>query len=436
MFCPCLNHTEVLVEKETDVLCHAEADIGVAKLSDFSEAVVKDSPRAVVKFNEPQNIDDVQNKTVTIGPESLVEAEVDPGSESRLSSSGRIISNEKQTIVRRSTWEAVALMESLGESEPRSSTKSSKSSQSKKSLFPSAFGPSELRENSSLVVSEEKFQDHFVLHTLIGNGSFGTVYQGKEKTGKCDKTFAVKVVKIEDVEAKGQGNMFEAEINISKMLAHPNISWTHRVFRESDKIYFVMDLHTGGDFFDVVSKKAGTGFPPKEAARYIWQMLSGVAYCHRNRVCHRDIKPENYLLDSKRPNAQLKLIDFGLSRLYEKGEPMHSKVGSLLYVAPEVLLGPYTEKCDVWSIGVCAFIVTCGYAPIFEAGDRALAQAVKKCEVRWKYVSKSNENLVKILHEVLVKNPGERPAAAKFADHAWLRGNAREHGNGDCCTIQ
>jgi calcium-dependent protein kinase len=52
----------------------------------------------------------------------------------------------------------------------------------------------------------------------------------------------------------------------------------------------------------------------------------------------------------------LKLIDFGLSKHFEETESIHGAVGTPFYVAPEVLSNKYNEKCDIWSIGVMAFM--------------------------------------------------------------------------------
>merc|ERR1712151_27663 len=90
-----------------------------------------------------------------------------------------------------------------------------------------------------------------------------------------------------------------------------------------------------------------------ECPRYFWQMLSGITYLHHYRMAHRDIKPENYMVGE---DKQVKLIDFGLSRYFSKGEKMTTHgVGSLHYMAPEVLLesaAGYDERCDLWSIGI------------------------------------------------------------------------------------
>lgn len=65
----------------------------------------------------------------------------------------------------------------------------------------------------------------------------------------------------------------------------------------------------------------------------------------------------------------LKLVDFGLSYNFKKGELMTEKVGTPFYVAPEILNGAHTEKCDLWSAGVLMFLLLVGYPPFDGESD-------------------------------------------------------------------
>lgn len=89
-------------------------------------------------------------------------------------------------------------------------------------------------------------------------------------------------------------------------------------------------------------------------------------------MAHRDLKPENILIDSKR-RGEIKVIDFGTSHVFDaEKHDMHQMYGTAYYIAPEVLTGKYTEKCDLWSIGVILYIMLSGKPPFSGKNDSVI----------------------------------------------------------------
>lgn len=101
-------------------------------------------------------------------------------------------------------------------------------------------------------------------------------------------------------------------------------------------------------------------FSERKAAETMKQVLRAVLYCHENNIVHRDLKPENVLYETSKAGSVLKVVDFGTSRSFEANKKMSQKIGTPYYIAPEVLLNNYDEKCDIWSCGVILFIMLCG----------------------------------------------------------------------------
>jgi len=146
------------------------------------------------------------------------------------------------------------------------------------------------------------------------------------------------------------------------------------------------------------------------------------------------LKLENLLLSDRRPLGQnkLKLIDFGLSKRFQPGRAtMFTKVGSAMYVAPEVLSSTkkYSETCDLWSCGVILFIMLSGSPPFHGDGNKELLKQVKSGsgpaypQRKWSHVCKSARRFVERLLE---REVPQRPTAEEALQDAWLAGEVHD----------
>lgn len=252
----------------------------------------------------------------------------------------------------------------------------------------------------------------------LGEGSFGSVFRAT-----CKNTGAVRAVKAIEIKSVKNPERFDLEIRIAKQLDHPNVVRLFETFKDARKIYLLMELCTGGELFDRITEEAPSGFDESLAARYIHQILAALCYLHAHKFAHRDVKPENFLFHSKSPDSALKLIDFGLACKFEAGKPMTTKAGTAYYVAPEVLAGEYNERCDIWSAGVIAFILLCGYPPFAGDTDPQILQKVKNGgfefgSPEWDLISPGAKNLVT---QMLTVDPALRPVVEVLLGSTWLK---------------
>jgi len=146
---------------------------------------------------------------------------------------------------------------------------------------------------------------------------------------------------------------------------HPNIIKLYETFEDSRNVYMITELCTGGELFDKIIQK---GFFSEEEARIVFkQMILALNYCHSQQVAHRDLKPENFLLLNDNADWPLKLIDFGLSFMFDQNKVtakgMGTLVGTSYYMAPEVMQGKYDQTCDIWSAGVILYILVTSVPP-------------------------------------------------------------------------
>ncbi len=155
---------------------------------------------------------------------------------------------------------------------------------------------------------------------MIGNGSFGTVRLATlrlEKNKSLDESrkFAIKTVPRQKV--KDKDHLLKRELEILKTLDHPNIVKFYEIYCDDMYFHYVMEYCSGGDLLSYVSSKEY--LTEEEAAKIMYKLLSAVNHMHSKHVIHRDIKPENIMMSTKEEKTQeVKIIDFGLSRIYNK----------------------------------------------------------------------------------------------------------------------
>lgn len=184
---------------------------------------------------------------------------------------------------------------------------------------------------------------------------------------------------------------------------------------------------SGGELFEKIQELKN--FSEKMAAECLRQILGAINYCHEQGIVHRDLKPENLLYDSKLPNAQLKVVDFGVSAKYKKGQVLKDKFGTPYYIAPEVLSRKYDEKCDIWSCGVILYILLCGYPPFNASTDVEIMNVVKKGQyafddAEWRNISKDAKLLI---NKMLTYDPKKRISAAEALKDPWIVSNSHNN---------
>ena len=193
-----------------------------------------------------------------------------------------------------------------------------------------------------------------------------------------------------------------------------------------------MEECTGGELFDDIvnhidQKKM---YSEKEACHIFKQLMSAIAYCHSQGIAHRDLKPENILFLNRNPDSPIKVIDFGLSKIfgnyYNKiNNKMNTKVGTAYYVSPEVLAGIYDEKCDIWSAGVILYILLSGVPPFNGPNDNEIYKKIvnKKFEFPDKYWAHISNDAKDLINKMLCE-PINRLTAQEVMQHIWVDKNA------------
>lgn len=145
---------------------------------------------------------------------------------------------------------------------------------------------------------------------------------------------AIKVLEKSKISEVADVERVSREIHILKLIRHPHIVQLYEIIETPSQLFLVMEYLERGELFDYIVQNKRLS--ESEAVRMFHQLISGVEYIHKIGVVHRDLKPENILLDSK---GAVRIVDFGLSNTYKRGESLKTPCGSPCYAAPEMIKG-------------------------------------------------------------------------------------------------
>eukprot|EP00475_Leptophrys_vorax_P010887 TRINITY_DN17447_c0_g3_i1.p1 TRINITY_DN17447_c0_g3~~TRINITY_DN17447_c0_g3_i1.p1 ORF type:complete len:362 (+),score=110.70 TRINITY_DN17447_c0_g3_i1:99-1088(+) len=201
----------------------------------------------------------------------------------------------------------------------------------------------------------------------VGEGTYGEVYKAKDR--ETGEIVALKKIRLE-AEDEGIPSTAIREISLLRELDHKNVVRLKDVVHQDHKLCLVFEF-LDQDLKRYIDKNKER-ITLEQVKLFMYQLISGIAYCHSHRVLHRDLKPQNLLIGE---NNCLKLADFGLARAYSLpiGVITHEVV-TLWYRAPEILLGSrsYSTPVDMWSAG-CIFAELVNKTPLFP-GDSEIDQ--------------------------------------------------------------
>jgi len=288
-------------------------------------------------------------------------------------------------------------------------------------------GSKVVRKDTNIVINQNvlvqgheyvNVYDIYKFVSLLGEGSFGTVEKVIHK-----KTGIVRALKRINKRNQISTELeIKNEIEILKKLDHPNIVKIFEFYNSTENYYIVTEFCKDGELFDYLAKNGA--FKEDQVAYIAYQILSAVYFCHSSNILHRDLKPENILIESINKNGYLdvKLIDFGIAKIFEKNKTENEIVGTSYYMAPEVLNGGHSEKCDLWSIGVIIYVLLNNQVP-FEGDElEDIYKNIRKgvYKIKGTALQSCSPEIKDIIAQLLEMNPNKRLTAQKALNHEWF----------------
>nr|XP_028606866.1 serine/threonine-protein kinase 17A isoform X3 [Podarcis muralis] len=256
----------------------------------------------------------------------------------------------------------------------------------------------------------EPFQERYSLSPgrELGRGKFAVVKKCVKK--ETEKEFAAKFMRKR---RKGQDCRMEIIHEIAVLELAQRNRWVinlHEVYETPTEIILVLEYAAGGEIFDQCVAERDDAFKEKEVKRLMRQILEGVSFLHRNNVVHLDLKPQNILLTSESPLGDVRIVDFGLSRVMKNSEELREIMGTPEYVAPEILsYDPISTATDMWSIGVLAYVMLTGVSPFLGNDKQETFLNISQMNVNYSEdFDLISEFAVDFIKSLLVKKPESR----------------------------
>ncbi|XP_053682220.1 probable serine/threonine-protein kinase pXi [Sabethes cyaneus] len=304
------------------------------------------------------------------------------------------------------------------------------------------------KKRASSSMQSSCFQDLYKLTgEVLGEGAYASVQTCINIYTELE--YAVKI--IDKIPGHARARVFREVETFHHCQGHPNILQLLEFFEDEEKFYLVFEKINGGPLLTRIQENVC--FSEYDAAQIIKEIASGLDFLHKKGIAHRDLKPENILCVYPDKLCPIKICDFdlgsGIKFTTNISSPtatpqLLTPVGSAEFMAPEVVdlfVGEsnyYDKRCDLWSLGVIAYILLCGYPPFsgnceqdcgWNRGENCrtcqelLFESIQEGrfsfpENEWVDVSEEAKDLIRGL---LVKEAPKRLSAGAVLNHPWIK---------------
>lgn len=261
---------------------------------------------------------------------------------------------------------------------------------------------------------QEQVSDHllgslvdrrYLVRSRLAGGGMSTVYLATDE--RLDRDVALKVLHPHLANDQNFLDRLQREARAAASLSHPHVVGVLDQGQDGHIAYIVMEYIKGHTLRDVLNEKAA--LPPRLALALIDPVIEGLAAAHAAGLIHRDVKPENVLIAD---DGRIKVGDFGLARAVTATTSTGALIGTVAYLAPELVLGkPADARSDIYSAGIMLYEMLTGKQPY--AGDVPIQVAYQHVNATVAPPSLAVPGLATDVDELVqwctAKEPEERP---------------------------
>ena len=282
---------------------------------------------------------------------------------------------------------------------------------------------------------EQKYE--YVKHDPISSGSYGNIYRIRDKKVKTE--YVLKKLRKEDPKNSNKKgttdeNTFKNEIDFLINVKGTNLVNIVDYYDKIDEEFYYIILEKMDNDLTTILEENKKGISSKLIRKIFLQINSGLKIMIDKGKVHRDLKPENILfsyINNKKTDFLVKIGDFGLTTDLT-GTITASDAGTDLFKAPEIEEGKYSNKCDLYSIGIILYLLKTGEC-IFE-GKKKVEILVNKFNNKIKKET-DDKLLNELIKKLVVIDPHERMEWNDYFNDPFFRVNDEDIYENEECKI-
>ncbi|CAK68897.1 unnamed protein product (macronuclear) [Paramecium tetraurelia] len=256
----------------------------------------------------------------------------------------------------------------------------------------------------------------------LGRGAYGDVYPGQDKNGLFIAIKQIALPNKDEKEVEKALNMAKNEISVMRTIQDVNVVKFVDMVRTQNNLYLMMEYCNGGSLDKYICKKCSKDeryLAEKEAKIIMKQIVSGYNALYQRNIVHRDLKSANILIH----DGVVKIADFGFSKFLEKTDEqlLYTYAGSPLYMAPQILQQKqYTNKADVWSMGIIFYEILFGKLPWHAITIPDLINKIKNEELHIPQFPVVSDLMKELIKKMLQKEEADRICWKDVQNHAYF----------------
>ena len=278
--------------------------------------------------------------------------------------------------------------------------------------------------NLKILLKYKDIYQQYLFNHIVGKGKNCIVFNAYDIINK--RNVAIKKIEkspltLEDL------SLIQTEIDTLKVCQHPYVVKLYEIIETYNEVYIILEYCELGNLFFYLSK-INFDLKEEQIVTYVHDISKAVYSMHNLGIIHRDLKLSNIALTKKNNKIEIRILDFGLSKILGPNQFCNEGYGTPGYAAPEVINRyNYSFEADIWSIGVICYFLCMKRLPFnyLRNGNNELdmVQNTLLDDVKFDYNIMKNYSKYaeKFIRDLMNKNNYERPNIIEVLEHPWFQ---------------